>query len=69
MRRSKFHIELFEQKYPGFFSKLAQSILLQHPPKTQFFGGGGGQQNYLALCTDSVPPTLTAGFRPWMPLV
>jgi len=40
---------------------LAQSILLQHPSKTQFLGG---PKKFSVLCADSVPPTLTAGFRP-----
>ena len=46
---------------------MAQSILLQHPPRLNFFLGGGGQKNFFsALCADSVPPpTLTAGFHPW----
>jgi len=43
----------------GSISKLAQSILLQRPPpqkKTQFWGD--------QKSAGSVPPTLTAGFRP-----
>ena len=47
---------------------MAQSILLQRlPKKTQFFLGGGDQKKFSALHADSVPPTLTAGFRPWSP--
>jgi len=44
---------------------MAQSILLQRalPPKINF-SLGKGQKFFSALRADSVPPTLTAGFRP-----
>jgi len=42
---------------------MAQSILLQCTPKTHFWGD---QKIFSARRADSVPPTLTAGFRSWL---